>query len=131
MREHYDSLVTQLEEVGRLGHVMGLMHWDQEVIMPQGGAESRAGQLATLAGILHEKTTAPAVGKWLDQLENCPEAHFNAYEWCNIKEARREYDRETKVPKDLVQEIAELGSKGHQIWVQARKDNKFSDLRVY
>jgi len=128
MREHYDSLVTQLEEISRLGHVMGLLHWDQEVIMPQGGAESRAGQLATLAGIFHEKTTAPVLGDWLDQLESCPEAHFNTHEWCNIQEARREYDRETKVPKDLVQEIAELGSKGHHIWVQARKDNKFSDF---
>ena len=96
--------------------------------MPPGGAESRAGQLATLAGIIHEKTTDSSSGKWLDQLEDCPEAHFNAYEWCNIREARREYDRETKVPKELVQEIAELGSKGHQIWVQARKDNKFSDF---
>ena len=128
MRENYDSLVGRLEEIGRLGHVMGIMHWDQEVIMPPGGAESRAGQLATLAGIIHEKTTDSSSEKWLDQLEDCPEAHFNAYEWCNIREARREYDRETKVPKELVQEIAELGSKGHQIWVQARKDNKFSDF---
>ena len=54
--------------------------------------------------------------------------NFTEIEQCNIHEAKREYELETKIPKELVQEIAELGSRGHQIWVKARKENKFEDF---
>jgi len=53
---------------------------------------------------------------------------FNARERCNIREAQRDYDMETRVPKKLVQEMAELSSRGHPIWADARRDNKFSDF---
>ena len=38
---------------------------------------------------------------------------------------------ETKVPKSLVMELAELSSKGHQVWVKARSENKFSDFAPF
>ena len=126
METNYQKLVQRLEETSRLGGVMGILHWDQEVIMPSGAAESRAMQMGVLAGTIHEKSTDPEIGKLLDALDT--ENSFNALEQCNIREARREYDMETKVPKKLVMEMAELSSKGHQVWVKARSENKFSDF---
>ena len=126
METNYQKLVQRLEETNRLGGIMGILHWDQEVIMPSGAAESRARQMGVLAGTIHEKSTDPEIGKLLDALDK--ENSFNAFEQCNIREARREYDMETKVPKELVMKMAELSSKGHQVWVKARSDNKFSDF---
>jgi carboxypeptidase Taq len=126
METNYQKLVTRLEETSRLGGIMGILHWDQEVIMPSGAAESRARQMGVLAGTIHEKSTDPEIGKLLDALDK--ENSFNAFEQCNIREARREYDMETKVPKKLVMELAELSSKSHQVWVKARSENKFSDF---
>jgi carboxypeptidase Taq len=126
METNYQKLERRLEETSRLSGIMGILHWDQEVIMPSGAAESRARQMGVLAGTIHEKSTDPEIGKLLDALDK--ENSFNAFEQCNISEARREFDMETKVPKNLVMEIAELSSKGHQIWVKARSDNKFSDF---
>jgi carboxypeptidase Taq len=126
METNYQKLVQRLEETSRLGGIMGILHWDQEVIMPSGAAESRARQMGVLAGTIHEKSTDPEIGKLLDALDK--ENSFNAFEECNIREARREYDMETKVPKNLVMELAELSSKSHQVWVKARSENKFSDF---
>ena len=126
METNYQKLERRLEETSRLGGIMGILHWDQEVIMPSGAAESRARQMGVLAGTIHEKSTDPKLGKLLDALDK--ENSFNAFEECNIREARREYDMETKVPKDLVMKLAELSSKGHQVWVKARSENKFSDF---
>jgi carboxypeptidase Taq len=126
METNYQKLVRRLEETSRLGGIMGILHWDQEVIMPSGAAESRASQMGVLAGTIHEKTTDPEIGKLLDALDQ--ENSFTAFEQCNIREARREYNMETKVPKKLVMEMAELSSKGHQVWVKARSENKFSDF---
>ena len=127
-KDLYRQLTERLEEISRLGGVMGTMHWDQEVIMPSGSAEARAKQMAALAGVLHEKSTDPQLGEWLETLHAEGPANFDAHQWCNIREAKHDYDLETRVPKKLVQELAELSSRGHPIWAKAREDNNFSDF---
>ena len=124
----YKQLVQKLEERSRLGGVMGIMHWDQEVIMPKGAAENRSKQMAALAGVLHEKSIDLEFGRLINKLVDAGIENFTKVEQCNIDEAKREYELETKIPKELVQEIAELSSRGHQIWAKARKDNKFEDF---
>lgn len=128
MPEIYKSFEKRLEEIGYLGNVMGLMHWDQEVIMPEGGAESRARQLATLAGLYHEKSTDSVFGEWLEELEKLNSDQLDEMKWCNVREARWDYDRATRVPRELVEELADLSSRGHQVWAKAREENKFSDF---
>ena len=124
----YQKLVLKLEERSRLVGVMGLMHWDQEVIMPKGSVEARAKQMAALARIIHEKSIDPDYGTLIDKLINSGRSEFSKVEWCNISEAKRDFDLETKVPIELIQELAELSSLGHQIWAKAREDNSFSDF---
>jgi carboxypeptidase Taq len=124
----YEDLVEKLEEISRLGGIMSTIHWDQEVIMPSGAAESRAKQISALAGVIHERATDARLGECLGKLHSEGPSVFDSKEWCNIREAKRDYDMETKVPKRLVQEMAELGSRGHAVWADARKDNKFSDF---
>ena len=127
-KKDYFLLTQRLQENTRLGGVMGILHWDQEVIMPTGAAESRAEQLGALAGVLHEKTTHPEMGKLLDRLSKIDKNKFTAFEWCNILEARRDFDMATRIPKTLVTELAELCSRAHQVWVKARAENKFSEF---
>jgi carboxypeptidase Taq len=127
-REKYDLLTGRLEEISRLGGVMSTLHWDQEVMMPPGAAAARANQMAAMAGVLHEKSTDPALGDLLNAVGLADEMQFNPYEWRNIHEGRRDYDLATRVPKSLVQEMAELGSRGHFIWAEARKSNRFEDF---
>ena len=128
MKQHYQQLVQKLEEIAHLNGVMSTLGWDQEVVMPAGAGEARAKQLSTLAGVIHERMTDPMLGECLDHLMNNPVVALSSVEQCNIREAQRSYDLETKVPKRLVQELAELGSRGHGIWVQTRKENRFTDF---
>ena len=128
LKKDYLLLTQRLQENSRLGGVMGILHWDQEVIMPSGAAESRAQQLGALAGVLHEKTTHPEMGKLLDRLRKTDKNEFTAFEWCNIREARRDFDMSTRIPKTLVTELAELSSRSHQVWVKARAENKFKEF---
>ncbi|MEK7778482.1 MAG: carboxypeptidase M32 [Pseudomonadota bacterium] len=128
MKQHYQQLVQKLEEITHLNGVMSTLGWDQEVVMPMGAGEARAKQLSVLAGVIHERMTDPVLGECLDYLTNNPVVVLSSAEQCNVREAQRSYDLETKVPKRLVQELAELGSRGHSIWVQARKENRFTDF---
>ena len=54
--ERYRRLWRQIRD---LDSAKQLLEWDQETYMPAAGAEARARALATLAGIEHEKLTAP------------------------------------------------------------------------
>ncbi|MFQ5449943.1 MAG: carboxypeptidase M32 [Nitrospinaceae bacterium] len=131
LKEIYRDLVEKLEEITRLGGVMSTLHWDQEVMMPPGAAAARAKQMAALAGVLHEKSTDPKLGECLDRLVQALQENHSAFDVsqaCNIREAKRDYDIEIRVPADLVKEMAELGSRGHQIWAKARKENRFADF---
>ena len=76
MATNYQKLTLRLEEISRLGGIMGILHWDQEVIMPIGAAESRAKQMGALAGIIHEKSTDPEIGSLLEKIKQ--ENSFNS-----------------------------------------------------
>ncbi len=128
MNPHYQNLVQRLEEISHLNGVMSTLGWDQEVMMPPGAADARAKQIAALAGVIHERMTDPGLGDCLNELAALKCVDFGEAEQCNIHEALRSYELETKVPKRLVQELAELSSRGHGIWVVARQKSKFADF---
>lgn len=128
IRNAYKILEERLQECGRLQTIMGLIHWDQEVIMPPGGADSRAKQISTLAGLIHEKATHSEMGEALEKLSTVDSSEFSLFERANIFEAQWDYSRAVRVPGDLVREIADLSSRGHHIWAKAREENRFSDF---
>ncbi|MCH9639645.1 MAG: carboxypeptidase M32 [Betaproteobacteria bacterium] len=124
----YLELIEKLKEISHLNGVMSTIGWDQEVMMPTGAAEARAKQISALAGVIHERTTDPRLGDCLATLKEADSDSFDLLQACNIREAQRNFDLDTKVPKRLVMELAELGSRGHLIWVTARKENKFANF---
>ncbi len=47
----------------------------------------------------------------------------------NVRELRRSYNRLTKLPRTLVEELARTTSRGHQEWVVARHERDFGKLK--
>ena len=68
--------------------------------MPRDATEARARQMSALAGVIHEKSRDPRIGQWLDRLER--DDSLELFDQANIREARRDYDRQVKVPTELV-----------------------------
>src|SRR5687768_9697465 len=99
MNQHYQNLVQKLEEIAHLNGVMSTLSWDQEVMLPAGANEARAKQIAALAGVIHERMTDPELGDCLAALKDENSDTFSEFERCNIREAQRDYELETKVPK--------------------------------
>lgn len=126
--QRYQILTDRLVEISNLNGALSTLHWDQEVVMPEGATEARAQQISALSGVIHERMTDPAIGECLEALGKVAPGELSALQMCNIREAQRSFDLETKLPITLVKEMAELGSRAHSIWVLARKDNKFSQF---
>src|ERR1035437_4704786 len=63
----YQELLRKIADVQ---YASALLNWDQETYMPPKGAEFRAQQLSTLAGIAHELSTTEELGDLLEQLKS-------------------------------------------------------------
>jgi len=123
----YAELATALREAALLGSCASVLGWDEQTYMPPAGAEHRANQLALLAGMVHERATSPRLGELIAELEQSAlAADADSPQGANIREARRDYDRATKLPRRLVEELSHAATMGQQAWIEARKVSDFS-----
>ena len=111
----YDELIAYQKDTQALAQVMGRLGWDQETVMPRGGAEQRSEEMAAMESVLHARRTDPRVGDWLASAEAADEVGR-----ANLRLIRREYDRATKVPADLAKALAKATSRAQGIWADAR-----------
>lgn len=116
--------LNQIEDLAALGALAG---WDQQTYMPSGAGEVRMHQVATLQGIIHERQTAPEIGTLLDQLEQELESgSFTDADKGLIRKVRHNYDHATKLPRELVEELARVGSASVDAWIQAKAKSDFA-----
>jgi carboxypeptidase Taq len=123
----YERLCAHVRETALLASAQSLLGWDERTKMPPAAASYRAEQMSYLAGVIHKRETALEVGEWLTVLEGSPLAddpHSDA--GADIANLRRDYDRKTKLPQSLVEELARLAVVGQQVWAEARKANDFA-----
>ncbi|MHC4786925.1 MAG: carboxypeptidase M32, partial [Planctomycetota bacterium] len=129
----YDELIGLVKEANLAQATASLLWWDQETMMPSRGVQFRSRQLAQLASMHHRLATDPRIGELLSACEAQPEilADLVAPPAVNVREIRRHYDRQTKLPEDLVRELAEVTSLAQHEWAEARKDSDFARFRPW
>lgn len=126
----YEELARRSRERSLLTSCSAVLGWDEQTYMPRGGSEHRGAQMALLAGLQHERATDPKIGDLLGEVEgtdllNDPES----VEAVNVREWRRSYDRLTRLPRSLVEELARTTTLAQQEWVEARRDSDFGHFR--
>jgi carboxypeptidase Taq len=111
-----------------LGSIGSLLSWDQETYMPPAAAAHRAEQQAMLAALVHERRTSPRIGELISTCETDKAlvADPAAPTAAMVREFRREYDLATKLPKELVADIARTGSQSQEVWKEARQKSDFA-----
>ena len=126
----YQRLCDQARETKLLETIEGLLDWDERTQLPPAGGAYRADQIAYMAGLVHLKRTAPQVGEWLDELAATeltadPFSDSGAV----VRLLKRDYDKKTRLPQALVEELARVSVLGQQTWVEARRDNDFAHFQ--
>ncbi len=128
----YAELVRRSKELGVLNSCAALLGWDQQTFMPPKAAGLRGEQMAFLAAMSHQKFTDPKIGELLATVEGSdlvkePESDAAA----NVRELRRAYNRATKLPQSLVEELARVTTAAQQAWQQAKKANDYPTFRPW
>jgi carboxypeptidase Taq len=122
----YSQLEPAFKTISTLGDALSILHWDMAVMMPDGGAESRAEQIATLKGIIHESLTAPRIG---DLLDAAGSEALDPWELANLREMRREWLHAVAVPPELVDALSRAEAACEMTWREARPAADFKRVR--
>lgn len=118
-----DALKERFYDLDALGAALGIMGWDQQTYMPAGGAAARAEHVGRLSSLYHATLTDDITGKLID--DAAAEAAPGSLDAALVRVTKRSYDLATKLPTELVARKAKLSAEGHEVWVQARKNNDF------
>ena len=125
--EAYLELIDRARELATLGSCSSLLGWDEQTFMPPGGAGHRSAQMGLLAGIHHERATNPRIGELLAIVEGSDlVSDPGSLAAVNTRELRRTYDRRTRLPRTLVEELARTISLSQPEWVAARAASNFA-----
>ncbi len=128
----YTELIRRAKELGVLNSCAAVLGWDHQTYMPAKGVALRGEQMAFLASLSHQKFTDPKNGELLATVEasemvSDPVSDSAA----NVREIRRSYDRATKIPQALVEELARVTTQAQQVWEQAKKKNDYPIYRPF
>ena len=125
----YADLLDRYREVAALRASANLLGWDQQVLMPAGGAAARAAHVGRLRRMAHERLTDDATLRLVEEAarESDPETD----EGLAVAALRRELETETRLPTELVVRKASLSSAAYEAWKAAKGTSDFGLLRPH
>ncbi|PSQ07861.1 carboxypeptidase [Halobacteriales archaeon QS_6_71_20] len=118
----YAELVERFERINGVQGAAGVLGWDQQVMMPEGGTPARSKQLSVLSSLGHELLTDDRTAELLDA---CEELDLDGERAAQLREMRREFERADAVPTGLVKEISEASTEALNAWERAREEDDF------
>ncbi len=129
-RDTYRQLCDQARAARMIETIGHLLDWDERTQLPPAAGAYRADQIAYIVGLHHQKQTDPRVGHGLAELVDSPlAADPYSDSGAIIRLLKRDYDKKTRLPQKLVEELARTSVLGQQTWVTARRDNDFASFR--
>ncbi len=129
MADALEQLKERLAEITDLGKVGRLLSWDQQTMMPLAGTGHRADQMATVYRLAHERFTAPAVGRLLEELRPLEESlDPDSDDAALIGVVRRDYEKAVNVPSSLRAAMTRAAAEARPVWVKAKAESDFASF---
>lgn len=126
----YAELTGRFRRLSAISGALAVLEWDRAAMMPVGGAEARAEQIASLGVLHHELITAPVLGDLLDRAE-AEAAGLDRWQAGNLWAMRRAWRHATALSPELVEAKLHAVSRCEMAWRTARAENDFAALKPH
>ena len=127
LNDNYKMLLERAKKIIIYTNVQSLLGWDFETQMPPKGGKQRSIQFSTLATDTHRMGTDPEVGKLIEKIkEDGSYSSLSEEQQRNVYLIERDYKRATKLPTELVAEIASHQVVAIETWKKAKKEKNYS-----
>lgn len=128
MEKEIDFIKKELKELYLLRRSGALLGWDQQVNMPEKGAETRSEILALLSKLIHERFTSEKLFKAVERVRKM---NLKGDDKLMIKRLYKDLIKSRKLPVDFVEEMSKAESIGFSKWQEAKKKKDFSIFKPY
>jgi len=123
----YKKLTEKAKNLFILQSAAAIVHWDMETMMPPKAIKLRSLQLAMLSRIGHKMSTDPEIGALLEGImKNSEYERLDAVQKRNVYLMKKHYDEQTKLPEELVAEIAKQQAIAVNTWKKAKAAKDFA-----
>ena len=112
-----------------LATVDGLLQWDEQTMLPSAAGDFRAEQAASLAAITHAQRTQKEQGERLEKLaDSSLAANGPGVVQATIRLLHEDFQKQSRVPGKLVEEIARTSIEAQQEWVRAVEASEWKTM---
>lgn len=119
----FRELITQIKHYEEL---LGVVYWDMRTGAPRKGLAQRSEAVGTLSSEVFRLSTSAELGELLDTL-SAPQAleTLNAIDRKLVRETKKDYERNRKIPPELHREYVVLTSQAETEWEEAKAKRDF------
>ncbi len=126
MQNAYNSLTSIFKEIGILQSISSLAQWDNDVIMPKGGASLRSDQMIFLSGQIYQRLNNSNIANLIED-----SVDLTDWQQANLVKIKRLYLRNQAVDQKLVEATTKTALECELNWRDARKNNDFKLFAKY
>jgi carboxypeptidase Taq len=116
------EILAEYQKIATIGSISGLLAWDQESLMPEGGIGLRQDQLALLSTIAHQRMTAATfVDSVLASSSSSP----------HMSRLKEDVAKQRALSPAFVERLSRAQVECTEIWKKARAAKNFEMVRPY
>ena len=115
----------RISDLFRLRALQSHLSWDQQTKMPPEGASARGEMMAWLARKHHQSLTDEDLGRIISSLEK---QDLSPDDQANVRLMRREYDKASLIPEELVNRMTKASSDAFMAWQEAKSNSDMNSF---
>ncbi|MEE2698737.1 MAG: carboxypeptidase M32 [Pseudomonadota bacterium] len=123
----YHQLELRFKRLSVLSGAEAMLHWDMSTMMPSGGVEARAEQLAELKAIQHGLLVSKETTELITKAES-DKNELNDWQASNLRNMKRRWVKATALSEDLVIALSKACSTCETTWRTARSNSNFAEV---
>ncbi len=128
----YSDLQEHIARINDLCCIINILIWDARTQMPEGSAEARGRQLATVTQIAQDTFAGDETARLLERAEaEIAQEDPDTYRVRSVRQTREAYEIARRIPTRLVAEMANLKPAAQQVWAKAKATNDFGSFAPY
>lgn len=130
MEKTIEQLMEQQKKMKAYIHASSMFEWDQATGATQKGVATRAVVRGILAGDIYTVQTSDEMRQVLETLE-ANKADLDEKTLAMVRECRKDYDENTKIPKEEVMKYTQVIANAESAWEKAKDADDFEFFKPH
>ena len=125
MDKNYQYIEEKFKYINDLEHAVSMLSWDEDVMMPVGGAKARNESLVSLLRTIYQQLNDEELSTRLCKVD---ETLLDDWQKSNLRLIKKTVSNATILPEQLVADLTIAAKESTQAWRVMRGQNNWKDF---